>query len=91
MNKKDDVYVASLRSLRDGMGISVRDTVDEDSLYTPRCCPICCEDYRKGDDIAWSRNEECHHAYHVDCILQWLMENDDCPMCRAQYIDLDAR
>jgi len=91
VNKKDDVYVASLRSLRDGMGISVRDTVDEDSLYTPRCCPICCEDYRKGDDIAWSRNEECHHAYHVDCILQWLMDNHDCPMCRAQYIDLDAR
>ena len=92
MNKKDDVYVASLRSVRDSMGISVRDVgVDEDSLYSPRCCPICCEDYQKGDAIAWSRNEECHHAFHVDCVLQWLMDNDDCPMCRAQYIDLDAQ
>ena len=92
IKEKDNVYLqASLQSLRDSMGISVRG-VGEDSLYSPRCCSICCEDYRKGDGIAWSRNEECHHAYHVDCILEWLMlGNDDCPMCREQYIDYDGQ
>eukprot|EP00554_Chaetoceros_debilis_P007534 CAMPEP_0194076354 /NCGR_PEP_ID=MMETSP0149-20130528/3161_1 /TAXON_ID=122233 /ORGANISM="Chaetoceros debilis, Strain MM31A-1" /LENGTH=209 /DNA_ID=CAMNT_0038757073 /DNA_START=305 /DNA_END=935 /DNA_ORIENTATION=+ len=88
---KNDIYVESLRSIRTNTSISMLDDpADEechaDSLYSPKTCPICFEDYKKGDDIAWSKNEKCHHAYHVDCIMQWLMENDDCPMCREQYV-----
>ena len=57
------------------------------SLFSPKICTICCEEYKKGDDVAWSKNEECHHAYHVDCILEWLMMNhDECPQCRAKFI-----
>ena len=58
----------------------------DESLYSPRSCPICCEDYVKGDDVAWSKNEDCCHAYHTDCIVPWLMDHDDCPMCRCVYV-----
>ena len=37
-------------------------------------------------DVAWSKNEECCHAFHTDCIVPWLMDHDDCPMCRNDYI-----
>ncbi|GFH46452.1 hypothetical protein CTEN210_02926 [Chaetoceros tenuissimus] len=51
-------------------------------------CIICCDNYEEGDDIAYSRNHECHHFYHVDCILEWLMRdnNDDCPLCRSAFL-----
>ncbi|GFH47495.1 hypothetical protein CTEN210_03970 [Chaetoceros tenuissimus] len=51
-------------------------------------CIICCDNYEEGDDIAYSRNQECHHFYHVDCILEWLMRdnNDDCPLCRSAFL-----
>ncbi|GFH47491.1 hypothetical protein CTEN210_03966 [Chaetoceros tenuissimus] len=51
-------------------------------------CAICCENYEEGDDIAYSRNQECHHFYHVECILEWLMRdnNDDCPLCRSAFL-----
>ncbi|GFH47499.1 hypothetical protein CTEN210_03974 [Chaetoceros tenuissimus] len=51
-------------------------------------CIICCDNYEEGDDIAYSRNQECHHFYHVECILEWLMRdnNDDCPLCRSAFL-----
>lgn len=55
--------------------------------YSPRSCAICWEDYKKGDDIAWSNNEKCLHAFHTRCILEWLSKNDNCPMCRSNYLN----
>jgi len=48
-------------------------------------CPVCFEDYTNGDEIAWSKNGNCSHVYHVNCILTWLMKHDDCPICRSKY------
>eukprot|EP00551_Chaetoceros_affinis_P010440 CAMPEP_0203664244 /NCGR_PEP_ID=MMETSP0090-20130426/1695_1 /ASSEMBLY_ACC=CAM_ASM_001088 /TAXON_ID=426623 /ORGANISM="Chaetoceros affinis, Strain CCMP159" /LENGTH=186 /DNA_ID=CAMNT_0050527421 /DNA_START=708 /DNA_END=1267 /DNA_ORIENTATION=+ len=48
-------------------------------------CNICLEEYKVGEDIGWSRNSECHHAFHKDCIIEWLTNNDDCPICRKKY------
>ena len=49
-------------------------------------CSICFDMYKEGDEIAWSKNKACHHAYHAKCILLWLMNHDDCPTCRANFI-----
>jgi hypothetical protein len=46
-------------------------------------CPICLDPYQVGDIVSWSiMTDTCSHAYHRECIMSWLMENDDCPMCR---------
>jgi len=84
-DKKDDICIETLRSIQSRRNIENVDNVDE-LLYSPRSCPICCEDYVKGDDVAWSKNEDCCHAYHTDCIVPWLMDHDDCPMCRCVYV-----
>lgn len=74
---KDDIYLTSFRS-------------SKKSLYSPKSCPICLEEYKANDEIAWSKNHDCAHAFHLDCILDWLMDNEDCPLCRAHYLSENA-
>ena len=52
----------------------------------PQSCSICYEEYKPGEEIAWSNNKHCRHDYHMNCIVEWLMKHDDCPTCRAEYI-----
>ena len=54
-------------------------------------CVICLEPFRVGDCVTWSRNSRelnCLHIFHSDCILLWLEEkrHDDCPSCRSTLI-----
>lgn len=79
IGKKDDIIVDAPRSItRSILDISIVNGKDSGSS---------CEDYIKGDDIAWSKNEKCCHAFHIDCIIKWLMDHDDCPMCRSNYLE----
>jgi hypothetical protein len=41
-------------------------------------CSICLEDMES------SRQLVCGHAFHEDCINQWLPKNNTCPYCRRQ-------
>ena len=57
----------------------------------PSTCAICLSDYKEGDTIIWSDNAECCHAFHEDCILTWLLSNNDngdymCPCCRQTFL-----
>ena len=80
---KGDIHEQSIRSIRNTMNFKVAST---SSLSSPKSCPICMEPYKAGDEIAWSENEHCAHAFHLDCIVGWLMSNNDCPMCRHNYL-----
>jgi len=83
--QKDDIYIdsCSMHSTRQHKIVA---SSHHSSLYSPRSCPICYEKYKSGDEIAWSHNEKCLHAFHVKCIIEWLVDNDDCPMCRSNYV-----
>ena len=50
--KKDDICIETLRSIRSEMNIHLDMESLHESLYSPRSCPICCEDSVKGDDVA---------------------------------------
>lgn len=70
-------------------GLSVMPSRDSTaSLYSPRACPICLESYKEGDEIAWSHNEQCFHAFHLSCIVDWLIKHDLCPMCQVNYLNM---
>ncbi|XP_042966038.1 E3 ubiquitin-protein ligase MBR2-like isoform X1 [Carya illinoinensis] len=43
------------------------------------CC-ICQEEYNEGDDLG---TLECGHNFHTDCIKQWLMTKNLCPVCKT--------
>ena len=36
-------------------------------------CPICLDTYQIGDDVIFSRNNDCPHTFHLDCMMEWLL------------------
>lgn len=46
-------------------------------------CSICLSDYEKDCQVLATT---CNHMFHFDCVLEWLMENDLCPYCRAEMM-----
>jgi hypothetical protein len=59
------------------------------STNSVQLCAICLEDYQVGEDIGWSRNPLCYHAFHKDCILKSLKADESCPICRNLYYIAD--
>lgn len=55
-------------------------------------CAICLCDYTKGDTVVLSSNKSCPHAFHQECIVEWLVkmqEGTPCPCCRQTFIELE--
>ena len=50
-------------------------------------CSICLSDYEVGDQVVWSPLDECPHAFHKDCLMQWLTKGKKrCPLCRNWFV-----
>ena len=63
------------------------------TLHTvPDCCAICLGNYEVGEKVVWSSNEDCPHAFHEECMVDWLtkmLDGTPCPCCRADFTDLE--
>lgn len=89
-SRKNNIFVDKLMSWRSNLIPS--ETAEQGSnLYSPKSCSICLEPYAEGDDICWSKNEKCSHAYHLNCMIDWLMRNDECPLCRENYLEVEEK
>lgn len=63
-----------------------------ESHKIPIQCAICLDDYERGDIVVTSCSE-CPHAFHQQCIVEWLVKMQDgtpCPCCRRTFVDLDV-
>ncbi|KAK8487032.1 hypothetical protein V6N12_020251 [Hibiscus sabdariffa] len=49
-------------------------------LEAEPCC-VCQEEYKAGEDVG---KLECGHDFHTDCINQWLMHKNLCPICKTE-------
>ena len=67
------------------------DAFDERSTSHGLVCDICLDDYQVNQVVAWSKNVECKHAFHVDCISDWLQRRPTCPTCRQEYITVGKK
>ena len=58
----------------------------------PNCCAVCLMAYDPGETVVWSSNPDCLHAFHEECLLDWLVhskqEGTPCPCCRQSFTDL---
>ena len=68
------------------ISMSLRSLNASSAPYTS--CDICLMDYQVGEEVCWSPNEACIHAFHKDCMLDWLLRNPLCPVCRRDYLDV---
>jgi hypothetical protein len=49
-------------------------------------CALCIDNYEEGDEVTWS-DLDCTHAFHKECILQWLSKGKKrCPVCRHWFV-----
>ena len=50
-------------------------------------CPICLSDENLfGDNLVVS---DCLHAFHKDCINNWLKKKYNCPQCKRKWKNLE--
>lgn len=70
------------QSVTSGIDKIVGDTSEECPI---QACRICLEEYQVGEEIGWSKNRDCHHFFHKNCLLEWLAIHKECPMCRKSY------
>eukprot|EP01083_Nonionella_stella_P064374 167688_1 len=62
---------------------------DETSLRIIDCsheCPICLSNFKVGEKVCWSKGNSCSHGFHLDCMLAWLQNHVNCPLCRRRYL-----
>jgi hypothetical protein len=57
--------------------------------FSPDSCSICLDAFKNGDEMCASPNQACSHIFHRDCILDWLLKHEICPICRRNYLQLD--
>ncbi|CAJ1952849.1 unnamed protein product [Cylindrotheca closterium] len=54
--------------------------------HDAECC-ICLDCYEPGEVICASKSEECNHVFHKECLIPWMMKNNDrCPLCRVDFM-----
>ncbi|KAA0148875.1 hypothetical protein FNF29_06349 [Cafeteria roenbergensis] len=53
------------------------------SASTQSQCPICLEEFNRGDKV---RMLPCHHIAHPDCLDPWLRRNVTCPLCKGDVL-----
>ena len=59
------------------------------SRLVPNLCAICLSNYEVGENIVWSSNPSCEHAFHADCMEHWLVKQRGpplCPCCRRDFV-----
>ena len=58
------------------------------SRHLKQTCSICFEQV-PSTNSAKTKRLSCGHAFHIDCILNWFVNSDICPICRkSQTKDL---
>ena len=74
-------------------GVLVLREGDKKLNAVPNCCAVCLGHYEVGEKVVWSSNEDCPHAFHEECMVDWLtkmLDGTPCPCCRADFTDLET-
>ncbi|KAK4487248.1 hypothetical protein RD792_006147 [Penstemon davidsonii] len=51
-------------------------------LRTDANCVVCLNDFKLGTQ---AKRMPCDHIYHSNCIVNWLLQHNTCPVCRFVF------
>jgi hypothetical protein len=85
----------------DGRTFRLPRGINSSLVAVPANCAICLKQYRVKDWVSWSPNSNnqhqpgnhrCPHAFHRDCIVEWLakLPGCNCPVCRNVFCRLPS-
>lgn len=49
-------------------------------------CGICMSKFKGFSTVT---QLDCSHIFHATCVIQWLLNNNNCPMCRQKVVERD--
>ena len=49
-------------------------------------CSICMIEFSETDGKQVAELS-CEHIFHEECLQQWVLKNDSCPICRRSIIE----
>ncbi|XP_010924393.1 probable E3 ubiquitin-protein ligase ZFP1 isoform X2 [Elaeis guineensis] len=78
-----------LKNLKTIMHVPQMSSLPDQSLRFPpenEACIICQVEYEEEERIGIL---DCGHNYHADCIKQWLLVKNLCPICKASALTTD--
>jgi hypothetical protein len=52
-------------------------------VFGQHSCPICTDEFELPENTGFLK---CGHAFHKNCIEEWLKQNQNCPTCRKPVI-----
>jgi len=79
-----DMTIPIPQCRRESWATTTSEYTYDDESTDANVCPICLCEYEMGDMLVVSKY--CTHAFHKDCILEWLENHDDCPLCRVGMV-----
>ena len=85
----DDLYYQSTRKpIENGVLAQLPTSTFDGSAARSgqKDCVICCEEYKKGDQLL---TLPCVHIYHKKCIATWLQQQSSCPVCKFEIKNLN--
>ena len=66
------------------LGKCLECVLDVDTVCSQPSCPICSEDFTVSSE---ETKLPCGHLFHRPCVLPWLQQKQNCPICRSQLSD----
>ncbi|TKY44753.1 E3 ubiquitin-protein ligase MBR2 [Spatholobus suberectus] len=72
----------------DEMGLNISrvklsSTNDASKHQIDKKCSVCQEEYESDDELG---RLKCEHSYHFQCIKQWLVHKNFCPVCKQEVV-----
>ncbi|KAL3671411.1 hypothetical protein V7S43_003337 [Phytophthora oleae] len=72
-------------SLEDVVVDSRSNMLDVEGVSSSECCSICLGEWDDEECVGMNVVKlPCLHAFHEECLLEWLQANTHCPMCREE-------
>lgn len=79
----EDVIVSSQSNVLEGCDGS--GTTNTTAHCLSECCSICLGDWDDEECVGMNVVKlPCLHAFHEECVMEWLHGNTHCPMCREE-------
>ncbi|KNA17404.1 hypothetical protein SOVF_080190 isoform B [Spinacia oleracea] len=69
---------------RDITSKSMEKHKDEDG----KSCAVCLEDFEAREEVMVT---PCSHMFHEECVVPWVKNHGDCPVCRATFYERRER